>query len=44
MVARAAAVLAVSDTDVVVAVSDHDARAVADALAQGTPVLDLVGR
>lgn len=44
VVARAAAVLAVSDSDVVLAVSDHDVRAVADALAQGTPVLDLLGR
>ena len=44
VVAHAAAVLAVSDADVVLAVSDRAARAVADALAQGTPVLDLLGR
>jgi Flp pilus assembly protein CpaB len=44
VVAHAASVLAVGDAEVVLAVSDRDARDVADALAQGTPVLDLLGR
>jgi Flp pilus assembly protein CpaB len=43
VVARGASVLALDDGGVVVAVSDHDAPAVADALAQGTPVLALLG-
>ncbi len=43
VVARAVEVLAVGDTEVVVAVDDHDARSVAAALAHDTPVLALVG-
>ena len=43
VVARAAPVLAVTDQSVVVAVSPDEARSVAAALAQGQPVLALVG-